>query len=215
MADGTVVAQQKVLVAAAKDPWGWRTLDRAPDKNVPGKPEAFRVSPVAGAPSVPGNVAHPMRTGDLPSAAIPTQPSKDFEISFADGVLTVTHWPVEFFAPERQILARFRVNGNVVPTGNDLKKQAMLRQEHAIGGPAQLQLEIDPAPLGAKPGDKLEMELLFCRKWTDRVSPLGVKAQELPSTGGDGDGWLLSNRVVIPGNTNDHAPPQRQAQSAK
>jgi hypothetical protein len=202
MPDGTVVAQKKVRVAAAKEPWGWRTVEPAPVMQVVGVPQQFRVSPVAAIPRGDGAIGRPMPMENLPTAAIPTHPSKAFEVSFADGVVTVNHWPVEFFAPQRQLLARFYVNGKIAAPGKDLTRQAMLHQDQPITGPAHLGLEINRAMLGANPGDKVEMELLFCREWVDRVYAPATEAHMLPSPNGDGDGWLLSNRVVLPDDTN-------------
>jgi hypothetical protein len=132
-------------------------------------------------------------TGPLPSSAPPATPDPRFILSVKGNTFTIKQWPVANFFPEQQLLAAFYINGKrftpEIPAHfKDLPNAYELNRN---AGAYSFTLDIDPATLGAKPTDHIEMELL--------CSPFGFQKLSINKIlrGGDLDPIILSNRVTI------------------
>ena len=63
-------------------------------------------------------------------------------------------------------------------------------------GPVHFHLSVDPAEIGAKAGDKVEVQVLYSADGHQPASMAGPMASRRPAAGGPGHP-LLSNRIEL------------------
>ncbi|HVX83216.1 MAG TPA: hypothetical protein VH253_00210 [Phycisphaerae bacterium] len=157
---GSATVAHADIKVAQKESERWLPLygrRPGPDNTAPD----FRIDLRPAAPII--NLALPvLPDGPLPTADAPAKPSADFQIHADGSLLTVDHWPAPAFIPDRQLLAAFYINGKrfIPPIPGAGIGEGGHTGFTPLAGPFTMTFAPDLALLGAKPGDKIELELL-------------------------------------------------------
>jgi hypothetical protein len=209
-AEPRVVAASEVKAAKTGHPF--LTFDYTGPERTAGQTE-FLVQNSAAGPALPswpefceivsqgtvgGNVIRRPTDEPLPKL-IPDEPSPGFEVTVDDGVLTVRSKAlIGTYGPAFHFLARWWVNGKPVSVPVP-KKPDFTTIGHAFTDDkpwpeVKLRLDLALDRLGAKPGDAVSVQLLYCEHGLEQVHEekmtviKGWKRETLP---------LLSNRVTF------------------
>jgi hypothetical protein len=98
---------------------------------------------------------------------VPESPDRDLKVSWRDGLITIKSEKTEMQCsrPDRRLVARWWVNGKpFIPRPGRTPEFGGGEVGHA-GSRLDFRLNLDPAKLSARPGDKVAVQLLLCDAW--------------------------------------------------
>lgn len=103
---------------------------------------------------------------------VPDRPDPDLKLAIHDGFVTITsNTELEATRPDWRLLARWWVNGKAfVPQARHAPEFGGGDTPH-LSKQIRFKLKIDPARLGARPGDRVAVQFLLCDAWSYVENP--------------------------------------------
>jgi hypothetical protein len=212
--EGGIVARQRVK-ATAEAPPTWSAL-----RPEAGAASRFTRAEGAVVPHWDGTLArkYPGGPGHVLPTYVPEKEDQTFEVEVTGNGLVFPQWPSAWLDVPNQLLVRFWVNGKAAAPAPVRKFGFVMKsgQLPAATGPVQVEVGVTAQELGADPGDKVEMQVLFSPDGYDNPSMRLMHVQRQATA--EAGYARLSKRVTIvlpattqPGDRSGVAPVAKKA----